>query len=652
MSSQRKKRLDPLTRIYKVVNRFTPWHKLPTVLALGNLVAFRTELRNNNLFETQDSYTARGKPSDACKEDLRSYRQDNGSYTDFTQPTMGQGGMSFGRNVPIEDTYPDPEPKLLSPNPRDISDKVLQREEFIPAKTLNYLAAAWIQFQVHGWLNHGPSNPDAVFEIPVNDEGWDSKTMNVQKTVPVQGTNSEKPPVYANPATHWWDSSDVYGAHEKLTNSLRTFKDGKMNLENRDGDVRLPLITKEDFVQHKKYATPAIEARAKGEIAEKKVGLSRTGFNDNWWVGLLLLHTIFTQEHNAICDALIKNEPNRAWDDESLFNTARLINCALIAKIHTVEWTPGILQHPALQVGMKANWWGLLRKTLSYRFGLRHIIRNEALTGIPGSKADHYGVPYAMTEEFTSVYRLHPLIRDQHVFFDLESGEPICHTTLPDVFDKEAEKLVGSERNGKKISMANAFYSMGRMYPGAITLHNYPQTLRKLEHPVNGTIDLSTIDIVRDRERGVPRYNKFRENLHRKPVKTFEELTGANERGIDKPERAKRQKIADELRVMYDGDIDRVDTMVGMYAEPLPEGFGFSDTAFRIFILMASRRLNSDRFYSENYNAKFYTKTGIDWIENTTMVDVIKRHHPALGDLFDRNKIENAFVPWEPDKMV
>ena len=38
--------------------------------------------------------------------------------------------------------------------------------------------------------------------------------------------------------------------------------------------------------------------------------------------------------------------------------------------------------------------------------------------------------------------------------------------------------------------------------------------------------------------------------------------------------------------------------MIGMYAERKPKGFGFSDTAFRIFILMASRRLESDRFFT------------------------------------------------------
>ena len=50
--------------------------------------------------------------------------------------------------------------------------------------------------------------------------------------------------------------------------------------------------------------------------------------------------------------------------------------------------------------------------------------------------------------------------------------------------------------------------------------------------------------------------------------------------------------------------------MIGMYAEPKPKGFGFSDTAFRIFILMASRRLESDRFFTDDYRPEVYTQAG------------------------------------------
>ena len=63
---------------------------------------------------------------------------------------------------------------------------------------------------------------------------------------------------------------------------------------------------------------------------------------------------------------------------------------------------------------------------------------------------------------------------------------------------------------------------------------------------------------------------------------------------------------------MYNNDIDKVDLMTGLYAEPLPEGFGFSDTAFRIFILMASRRLKSDRFFTDDFVPEIYTEFGLD----------------------------------------
>ena len=56
--------------------------------------------------------------------------------------------------------------------------------------------------------------------------------------------------------------------------------------------------------------------------------------------------------------------------------------------------------------------------------------------------------------------------------------------------------------------------------------------------------------------------------------------------------------------------------MVGLMCEPLPKGFGFSDRAFRIFILMASRRLKSDRFYTDDYTPEIYTQAG--WIGSRT----------------------------------
>ena len=109
------------------------------------------------------------------------------------------------------------------------------------------------------------------------------------------------------------------------------------------------------------------------------------------------------------------------------------------------------------------------------------------------------------------------------------------------------------------------------------------------------------VDVLRDRERGVPRYNDFREALHRPRVKSFSKL-------------CKNPAWADEIRRVYQNKIDDVDLMVGLFAETPPRGFGFSDTAFRIFILMASRRLKSDRFFTTDFTPAVYSQAGLDWI--------------------------------------
>jgi hypothetical protein len=107
---------------------------------------------------------------------------------------------------------------------------------------------------------------------------------------------------------------------------------------------------------------------------------------------------------------------------DQVFDKARIVNCALMAKIHTVEWTPAILAHPALQIGMAANWWGIVGETLTKIVG-RISKNSEAISGIPGSGVDHQGIPYSLTEEFVSVYRMHSLIPGT-------SRLCICMTTL------------------------------------------------------------------------------------------------------------------------------------------------------------------------------------------------------------------------------
>ena len=63
--------------------------------------------------------------------------------------------------------------------------------------------------------------------------------------------------------------------------------------------------------------------------------------------------------------------------------------------------------------------------------------------------------------------------------------------------------------------MADLFYSFGLANPGRDHAPQLPEFLRDLRRPDGEVIDLATIDILRDRERGVPRYNTFRELMHK-----------------------------------------------------------------------------------------------------------------------------------------
>ncbi|KAL5351764.1 hypothetical protein ACLOAV_003625 [Pseudogymnoascus australis] len=590
-------------KIFHFINTYVPWHKLPGFLGAFNLDFMRTELRAHNLHDGYASGAAQGNTIDHPMKDERflNARHSDGKFNSLDLPLMGCSGMRFGRNFPRKYTQKPTEEELWNPSPRLVSERFMVRRAggFIPATTLNLLAAAWIQFQTHDWFQHESSDEFYDIQLPPGDE-WPHGKMSLPRTKPDETLDPSdiNCPGYKNTNTAWWDGSQIYGSSEATTQSLRT--------KDPDGKLLLTQGGKETLIPRDDAGNP------------------KTGFSDNWWTGMEMLHTLFAMEHNAICDMLRAAYPD--WTGDEIFDKARLVNSALMAKIHTVEWTPAILAHPALQIGMAANWWGIAGETLTKMVG-RISKTSEATSGIPGSGVDDFGIPYSLTEEFVSVYRMHSLVPDNIAFFSATNGKHKSTVPFEETTFTKAQKPLDSG-----LSLADTFYSFGINYPGAITNNNYPDFMRNLSTPDGQNRDMGTVDILRDRERGVPRYNQFRRLLGMSAPKTFEELTGGN------------KELARELREVY-GDIELVDTLVGSHSEPAPKGFGFSDTAFRIFIVMASRRLKSDRFIAGQWNADTYTKEGFHWVQYNGMKDVLVRHFPELKGPLKNSK--NMFAPWE-----
>jgi hypothetical protein len=579
-----------LTDLAERLDRRYGWDKLPKPIAIVTLIGLRNRLRQKNLYDTGRGPLDRPDVNDHPRH--LTARTLDGTFNDLDDPLMGSLGSRFGRNVPLEVTVRESDEELMTPNPRRVSRELLTRETFQPATTLNLLAGAWIQFEVHDWFSHGKNEPDAPFSVPLEqDDPWPANPMLIPRTRRDPSADPDGPPTFVTDDTHWWDGSQIYGRDPAFAGGLRSGEHGKLRIDE--------------------LGLPPHELEAEVDL---------TGVAGNFWVGLALLHSLFMREHNAVCDRLHEAHPELS--DDELYDKARLVVAALMAKIHTVDWTPAIIAHPTTVLALRTNWWGLEGERLDKLVG--RLTKNEILRGIPGSPTNHHGVPYSLTEEFVAVYRMHPLIPDDYSFRSLRDDSVLQERTLPELGVQHVRERLG------ELSMSDLLYSFGTSHPGVITLHNYPRFLQHFERADGSLIDLASFDVLRTRERGVPRYNEFRRLLHLNSYDTFEEMA-------DTPEHA------EELRRIY-GDVEQVDTMIGMYAERKPKGFGFSDTAFRIFILMASRRLESDRFFTRDYRPEIYTKEGIEWVDDNSMRSLLLRHFPDLEPALQG--VDNPFAPW------
>jgi hypothetical protein len=600
---------------------WTNWYQRPQFLAILTLAYMRERLNARNLGTSYPPGRLVGfqHAGQTPPPGVSHFRTADGSWNNLADPKEGAAGTRFLRNVEMEAIRPEFGEQLLTPNPREISRQLLSRPlgddgrpKMQEVPFLNLLAAAWIQFMNGDWINHGEIHFNDVIEIPLPEDDaarsryWQTKMfVGRSQRDPTRSDGVEVAVASAiNEVTHWWDGSQIYGSDQATQDLLRSHAGGKMRI-NADGT--LPL-----------------DAR----------GVEETGFKRNWWVGLAMMHTLFVREHNAICDELKVAYPE--WDDARLFNVARLINAAVMAKIHTLEWTPAILPNPALNTAMNANWYGLLvnffkrgkeRKTVD-----EIKVRNPEMGGVVGNPIDKHGRGFGLTEEFVEVYRLHSLLPEELVLRRRDGTE------APEVVPFHATRQSGSPRITQRHALADLFYSFGVQQPGALVLNNFPRFMQQLSIPGNPFFDMGTVDIVRARERGVPRYNEFRRQLGLNPIRCFEDLT----ENVDDVEKLK------DVYGPNPADVEKLDLMIGTLAEGhRPTNFGFGETQFQIFILNATRRLQADRFYTDCFTEEFYTPKGLRWIDAADLKTVLLRHFPSLSSTGLAN-IRNAFEPWDP----
>jgi hypothetical protein len=597
---------------------WTNWYRKRFYGSVLTLAYMRDLLNKRNLRTTYPPGTKIGFAPDGLRppDGVTHFRTADGTWNNLDDPMEGAAGTRFPRNVRNEAIRPASDDELLNPNPRQVSLELLTRgDEMKEVPFLNLLAASWIQFQNHDWITHGENLSREIIEIPLPEddparERFRQSKMFVGRTQPdpTRRDDDVTPVTFLNEVTHWWDGSQIYGSDQETQDRLRSGVDGKLRL-NDDGT--LPVD---------------------GD------GVEDTGMVRNWWIGLSMLHDLFAREHNAICDHLTAAYPD--WDDNRLFNVARLVNAAVMAKIHSVEWTPAILPNHVLDLALNANWYGLLtyrlRKPENRKTVANLNVHNPELGGVVGNRLNKHDSPYGLTEEFVEVYRLHSLLPEELRLRDLETDEVIEEVPFP------ASRQAGSPKITERAGMANLFYSFGNQHPGQLVLNNFPRFMQELAVPGNPVFDMGAIDLLRARERGIPRYNEFRRQLGLNPIRRFEDLTDDAD-------------IVAKLKKLYgDGpeDVEKLDLLIGTLGEAhRPTMFGFGETMFQIFILNATRRLQADRFYTDDYREEVYTAEGLRWVDESSFKKVILRHFPEL-EKTGLGNVKNAFEPWDTDARL
>jgi hypothetical protein len=697
----------------------------------------------------------------------------------------------LGRNELVRNRHGD-RIGLLKPDPQVISRVLFTRKQsnsdacragqglpgdskdancdYKPAPFFNVLAAYWIQFMTHDWFSHmeeghnndsewmkvgcetqlvngvqQPLSEDDIKRLGCRPDDRIDKGYVAEDSDPSRFSSNGKeyltraPKTYRNTNTAWWDASQLYGFDETSRKRVkRDPADPAKFLLTDGGKGTLPTFVDGD----------PINPQWKGQEA--------AAFADNWTIGVSFLHNVFVREHNAFVDAFRKTSATKPEADsglrnpadpkkvirykdvspDELFEVARLVVSAEIAKIHTTEWTPQLLYDEPLYKGMNANWNGLLgtgdpevSKVLSNivtkSFGRSHdaidatqwysvFASGPGIFGL-GSRINHYditnpqhvnggvnhfGSPFNFPEEFVTVYRLHPLVPDLLEFRELKDPNKIvAKVPVIETFRGNATDAMRSR------GIANWAVTLGRQRLGLLTLNNDPMFMQNLPLPrLNSKtqmIDLAALDLIRDREHGVPRFNEFRRQYGLRQLTGFDDFIDQH-LAKDSPARKDQEEMVASLRQVYgqhvcdaskvitdaqrnaDGspindclghpggstvdNIEDVDTVVGWLAEQTrPHGFAISETQFVVFILNASRRLFSDRFFTSSFRPEFYTTMGVNWVNNNGPVAMVEKGMPnghiqpvspfkrvllrAVPELKpELADVVNVFDPWGRDR--
>ncbi|KAK8726704.1 hypothetical protein OTU49_010007 [Cherax quadricarinatus] len=260
------------------------------------------------------------------------------------------------------------------------------------------------------------------------------------------------------------DVSNIYGLTEQDRQALRSRVDGKLRTQVINGEEFPPYLKDVPGITMDYPPHVPIPEEAKFALGHPFYALLP---------GLFAYATIWVREHNRVCDELQRLHPG--WDDERLYQTARLIIIGEVIKI-TIE---DYVQHLS-------------------QYNLRLTFEPELTHGT------HFQYHNRIHAEFNHLYHWHPLIPDTLQINGTDYAiMDMAYSTAP-VF---------------KHGLDNFIHSMVNSRAGALTTRNHAHVL----YPVLKKV------IENSRQLRFQGVNAYRKRFEMKPFTSFQELTGDTE---------------------------------------------------------------------------------------------------------------------------
>lgn len=224
-------------------------------------------------------------------------------------------------------------------------------------------------------------------------------------------------------SNHEIDLCQVYGLDERSTNALRTHRDGQLKMRETDRGLLPPLLFRDGAIDPAfldlTYLRPAVEVRDGAPVMVDRAAKWRDGVDSLFGTGrpgpmtdaarrdahyalgldrggstivYSAINTVFMREHNAIARKL--KAEHRGWDDERLFQTARLINMRQVLTIVVEDYISHIAGAPLWldrSFAEGESWYRSNRTSIEFNLLYRWHGMVPDFIRLAGVDLDHFG---------------------------------------------------------------------------------------------------------------------------------------------------------------------------------------------------------------------------------------------------------------------